>query len=74
MYIKYIKIQKCHTKTAIFNPGCETDSSDVWRVSRCVMSSADDVKDVAALETVNSVTLTQDSDGCIILHCPPNGR
>lgn len=26
-----------------------------------------------ALETVKSVTLTQDKDGSIILHCPTNG-
>ena len=25
------------------------------------------------LQTVNSVTLTRDSDGSLILHCPPNG-
>ncbi|XP_023141356.2 cyclin-D-binding Myb-like transcription factor 1 isoform X2 [Amphiprion ocellaris] len=36
------------------------------------MSSAADDEDAAALETVKSVTLTQDSDGSIILHCPPN--
>lgn len=36
------------------------------------MSSAAEDEDAAALETVNSVTLTQDSDGSIILHCPPN--
>ncbi|KAK2859098.1 hypothetical protein Q5P01_003718 [Channa striata] len=35
------------------------------------MSSAAD-EEAAALETVKSVTLTQDSDGSIILHCPPN--
>lgn len=36
------------------------------------MSSAGE--DAAApLETVKSVTLTQDADGSIILHCPPNG-
>ncbi|XP_060930132.1 cyclin-D-binding Myb-like transcription factor 1 [Limanda limanda] len=33
-------------------------------------SAADD--DAATLETVKSVTLTQDSDGSIILHCPAN--
>lgn len=27
-----------------------------------------------ALETVKSVTLTQDKDGSIILHCPTNGE
>uniref|UniRef100_A0A3B5ALL1 Cyclin-D-binding Myb-like transcription factor 1 n=1 Tax=Stegastes partitus TaxID=144197 RepID=A0A3B5ALL1_9TELE len=30
-------------------------------------------EDAAALETVKSVTLTQDSDGSIILHCPQTG-
>ncbi|XP_008289873.1 cyclin-D-binding Myb-like transcription factor 1 [Stegastes partitus] len=34
------------------------------------MSSAAEDEDAAALETVKSVTLTQDSDGSIILHCP----
>uniref|UniRef100_A0A3Q3Q509 Cyclin-D-binding Myb-like transcription factor 1 n=1 Tax=Monopterus albus TaxID=43700 RepID=A0A3Q3Q509_MONAL len=29
--------------------------------------------EAAPLETVKSVTLTQNSDGSIILHCPPNG-
>ncbi|KAM6896641.1 cyclin-D-binding Myb-like transcription factor 1 isoform 2-T2 [Lycodopsis pacificus] len=36
------------------------------------MSSAAEDEDAAALETVKSVTLTQDSDGSIILHCPPH--
>ncbi|XP_028254154.1 cyclin-D-binding Myb-like transcription factor 1 [Parambassis ranga] len=36
------------------------------------MSSAAEDEDAAALETVKSVTLTQDSDGSIILHCPAN--
>uniref|UniRef100_A0A671YE15 Cyclin-D-binding Myb-like transcription factor 1 n=1 Tax=Sparus aurata TaxID=8175 RepID=A0A671YE15_SPAAU len=36
------------------------------------MSSAAE-EEAAVLETVKSVTLTQDSDGSIILHCPPNG-
>uniref|UniRef100_A0A8C4HBV8 Cyclin-D-binding Myb-like transcription factor 1 n=1 Tax=Dicentrarchus labrax TaxID=13489 RepID=A0A8C4HBV8_DICLA len=36
------------------------------------MSSAAEDDEAAALETVKSVTLTQDSDGSIILHCPPN--
>ncbi|XP_035533946.1 cyclin-D-binding Myb-like transcription factor 1 isoform X1 [Morone saxatilis] len=36
------------------------------------MSSAAEDEEAAALETVKSVTLTQDSDGSIILHCPPN--
>ncbi|XP_034433629.1 cyclin-D-binding Myb-like transcription factor 1 isoform X1 [Hippoglossus hippoglossus] len=35
-------------------------------------SAADDDDDAATLETVKSVTLTQDSDGSIILHCPAN--
>lgn len=37
------------------------------------MSSAAEDEEAAALETVKSVTLTQDSDGSIILHCPPSG-
>lgn len=37
------------------------------------MSSAAEDEQVAALETVKSVTLTQDNDGSIILHCPPHG-
>ncbi|XP_029283897.1 LOW QUALITY PROTEIN: cyclin-D-binding Myb-like transcription factor 1 [Cottoperca gobio] len=36
------------------------------------MSSAAEDEQAAALQTVKSVTLTQDSDGSIILHCPPN--
>ncbi|XP_038583844.1 cyclin-D-binding Myb-like transcription factor 1 isoform X2 [Micropterus salmoides] len=36
------------------------------------MSSATEDEEAAALETVKSVTLTQDSDGSIILHCPHN--
>ncbi|KAG7231975.1 hypothetical protein INR49_010043 [Caranx melampygus] len=40
-------------------------------VARCRMSSAAEDEEAAALETVKSVTLTQDSDGSIILHCPP---
>ncbi|XP_041819969.1 cyclin-D-binding Myb-like transcription factor 1 isoform X2 [Chelmon rostratus] len=36
------------------------------------MSSAAEDDEAAALQTVKSVTLTQDSDGSIILHCPPN--
>ncbi|XP_071370980.1 cyclin-D-binding Myb-like transcription factor 1 [Centroberyx affinis] len=36
------------------------------------MSTAAEEEEDVALETVNSVTLTQDSDGSIILHCPPN--
>ncbi|XP_069030477.1 cyclin-D-binding Myb-like transcription factor 1 [Embiotoca jacksoni] len=35
-------------------------------------SAAEEDGDAAALETVKSVTLTQDSDGSIILHCPAN--
>ncbi|KAG7496250.1 cyclin-D-binding Myb-like transcription factor 1 [Solea senegalensis] len=35
-------------------------------------SGADEDEETAALETVKSVTLTQDSDGSIILHCPHN--
>ncbi|XP_070847606.1 cyclin-D-binding Myb-like transcription factor 1 [Chaetodon trifascialis] len=36
------------------------------------MSSAAEDDEAAALQSVKSVTLTQDSDGSIILHCPPN--
>uniref|UniRef100_A0A3Q1J7H5 Cyclin-D-binding Myb-like transcription factor 1 n=1 Tax=Anabas testudineus TaxID=64144 RepID=A0A3Q1J7H5_ANATE len=36
------------------------------------MSSAAEDEEAGALETVKSVTLTQDSDGSIILHCPPS--
>ncbi|GLD71726.1 cyclin-D-binding Myb-like transcription factor 1 isoform X2 [Lates japonicus] len=39
---------------------------------KCRMSSAAEDEEAAALETVKSVTLTQDSDGSIILHCPPS--
>lgn len=35
------------------------------------MNTGED-EDSVTLESVNSVTLTQDSDGSIILHCPPN--
>uniref|UniRef100_A0A667ZJ78 Cyclin-D-binding Myb-like transcription factor 1 n=1 Tax=Myripristis murdjan TaxID=586833 RepID=A0A667ZJ78_9TELE len=37
------------------------------------MSTGAEEEEAVTLETVNSVTLTQDSDGSIILHCPPNG-
>lgn len=37
-------------------------------------SAAEEEEEAAALETVKSVTLTQDSDGSIILHCPPSGE
>lgn len=37
-----------------------------------MMSSEAEDKEESELETVNSVTLTQDSDGSIILHCSPN--
>nr|XP_020468948.1 cyclin-D-binding Myb-like transcription factor 1 [Monopterus albus]XP_020468949.1 cyclin-D-binding Myb-like transcription factor 1 [Monopterus albus] len=36
------------------------------------MSSTAEEEEAAPLETVKSVTLTQNSDGSIILHCPPN--
>ncbi|XP_034382597.1 cyclin-D-binding Myb-like transcription factor 1 [Cyclopterus lumpus] len=36
------------------------------------MSSAPEDEEASALETVKSVTLTQGSDGSIILHCPPH--
>lgn len=37
------------------------------------MSSAAEDEQTSVLETVESVTLTQDNDGSIILHCPPPG-
>ncbi|XP_070710095.1 cyclin-D-binding Myb-like transcription factor 1 isoform X2 [Pempheris klunzingeri] len=37
-----------------------------------MMSSTAEDEDAAELETVKSVTLTQDCDGSIILHCPHN--
>ncbi|XP_036373801.1 cyclin-D-binding Myb-like transcription factor 1 isoform X1 [Megalops cyprinoides] len=36
------------------------------------MNTIEDESGTVTLETVNSVTLTQDTDGTIILHCPPN--
>lgn len=33
-----------------------------------------DVPATVTLESVNSVTFTQDTDGNIILHCPQNGK
>ncbi|XP_076016167.1 cyclin-D-binding Myb-like transcription factor 1 [Genypterus blacodes] len=36
-----------------------------------MMSSPAEEEEAALLETVNTVTLTQDTDGSIILHCPP---
>lgn len=33
-----------------------------------------DVPATVTLESVNSVTFTQDTDGNIILHCPQNGE
>uniref|UniRef100_A0A8C2Z6V5 Cyclin-D-binding Myb-like transcription factor 1 n=2 Tax=Cyclopterus lumpus TaxID=8103 RepID=A0A8C2Z6V5_CYCLU len=41
-------------------------------LSRWTMSSAPEDEEASALETVKSVTLTQGSDGSIILHCPPH--
>lgn len=38
-----------------------------------VAAVAEDEQQATALETVKSVTLTQDNDGSIILHCPPQG-
>ena len=37
------------------------------------MSREEEEEETVTLGTVNSVTLTQDSDGSIILHCPSNG-
>ncbi|XP_066579762.1 cyclin-D-binding Myb-like transcription factor 1 isoform X2 [Amia ocellicauda] len=36
------------------------------------MNTIEDESGTVTLETVNSVTLTQDTDGSIILHCPQN--
>jgi len=33
-----------------------------------------DVPATVTIESVNSVTFTQDTDGNIILHCPQNGK
>lgn len=38
------------------------------------MSTVEEDSDTVTVETVNSVTLTQDTDGNLILHCPQNGR
>lgn len=37
------------------------------------MSTAEEESDTVTVETVNSVTLTQDTEGNLILHCPQNG-
>lgn len=37
------------------------------------MSTVEEESDTVTVETVNSVTLTQDTDGNLILHCPQNG-
>uniref|UniRef100_A0A8C9FQK8 Cyclin D binding myb-like transcription factor 1 n=1 Tax=Pavo cristatus TaxID=9049 RepID=A0A8C9FQK8_PAVCR len=36
------------------------------------MSTVEEESDTVTVETVNSVTLTQDTEGNLILHCPPN--
>lgn len=38
------------------------------------MSTVEEDSDTVTVETVNSVTLTQDPEGNLILHCPQNGR
>lgn len=38
------------------------------------MSTVEEDSDTVTVETVNSVTFTQDTDGNLILHCPQNGR
>lgn len=38
------------------------------------MSTVEEDSDTVTVETVNSVTLTRDTDGNLILHCPQNGR
>lgn len=37
------------------------------------MSTVEEESDTVTVETVNSVTLTQDTEGNLILHCPQNG-
>ena len=41
---------------------------------RLIMNRGEDASGTVTLESVNSVTLTQDTDGNIILHCPHNGQ
>lgn len=36
------------------------------------MSTVEEESDTVTVETVNSVTFTQDTDGNLILHCPQN--
>lgn len=36
------------------------------------MSTVEEDSDTVTVETVNSVTFTQDTDGNLILHCPQN--
>ena len=38
------------------------------------MSTVEEDSDTVTVETVDSVTLTRDTDGNLILHCPHNGR
>lgn len=37
------------------------------------MSTAEEESETVTVETVNSVTLTQDTEGNLILHCPQDG-
>lgn len=37
------------------------------------MSTVEEESDTVTVETVNSVTLTQDTEGNLILHCPQDG-
>lgn len=37
------------------------------------MSTVKEESDTVTIDTVNSVTLTQDTEGNLILHCPQNG-
>ncbi|KAG5261462.1 hypothetical protein AALO_G00284510 [Alosa alosa] len=40
---------------------------------KVIMNGGEDAAGTVTLESVNPVTLTQDTDGNIILHCPQNG-
>ncbi|XP_055793145.1 cyclin-D-binding Myb-like transcription factor 1 isoform X3 [Salvelinus fontinalis] len=56
-----------------FTPTCMYISTSItsYPCTLTRMSTGED-EDSVTLESVNSVTLTQDSDGSIILHCPPH--
>lgn len=42
-------------------------------ISGLSMSTVKEESDTVTIDTVNSVTLTQDTEGNLILHCPQNG-